>query len=167
MQARPVIEFITLLERSSWHVQLGEPKCCLSDHLTKSGFAEFVRMVRSAESPRGRIWFLGSSDYCDDSGEGWNFIEESLSIPAADGNSKWISEIRDFWSSHVPIAIRASGDYSYLAIDRIGQVVTGCAPLFEETQVVASSFEQLIEIMGDGASRLAQEWLSDLDDKVN
>ena len=159
---------ISLLTRSAWTVQPGAPVGTVAANLSHfPEYLAFVERVRVAESPKGDAWLIASDDFCNPSGSGWNFLEEQLSIPAAEGDRQWIADIRAFWNEHLPIAISTRGDYAYLALDRSGRVVMGVAPELEETWEVAKSLDDLSGVLerqwASGTGEIYSTWLAQSD----
>lgn len=101
----------------------------------------------------GKLWFLSSADFRDESDSAYAWNEWELqSLKAADGDSDWITSIRAFWDDHLPIALTTADGYAYYAIRRDGSIVYGREPEFEETEAYAASLIELVERLGSGSS---------------
>ena len=145
MQAGPVKRLVELLAGQNWSVLLGEPVRELSGQLLEyPQIHQFAKQVRRCVSEDEQVWFLGSEDFLDDTGDGWNFIEQQISRPSADGDEEWTSQVARFWEQHLPLALNVRGDYAVLGIDRQGRVWEGVAPDLEEPTLVAESFEAFV-----------------------
>ena len=72
------------------------------------------------------------------------------------GNAEWSEKTRQFWDRHFPFALCVHSDYDYLAVDldpgAYGTIVHGCGPNFEETSIVAPSFEQFLTLFKEAAA---------------
>lgn len=72
-----------------------------------------------------------------------------MSIESADGDSEILAEINAFWSDHLPFILSVHSGYAFYAIrtavERFGEVVEGCEPIFEEACVVAASFSDFLK----------------------
>ncbi len=107
--------------------------------------SEFLSGLDSCVNATQTAWFLCEADYAGTSGSAFRWNEwEQMSLAAADGDSKLITEIRMFWDAHLPISISVDDGYAYHAVrttaNEFGQIVEGREPLFEEASVVAESF---------------------------
>jgi len=120
----------------------------------------FVENVRSCISPDEQVWLFGWEDFSDNSNEGWRFLELSISLPSAEGDHEWSSQIREFWAAHVPFAMSVRSGYSALLTDRSGRIYLSVEPEFEEPIVVAENFGSFLvafrKQIGSGKGRLAE-----------
>lgn len=74
----------------------------------------------------------------------WNEWE-LISHDSAEGNTKWKNEIKEFWNNHLPIIMSVKCGYSYYVISmKNGSIVQGNKLEFEECEVVADSFLELL-----------------------
>lgn len=110
---------------------------------------EFLSGLTQCVDGSQTIWFLSQSDYEGTSGAAFRWDEwEQLSLDAARGDAKIITEIRAFWDSHFPFMFSVHSGYAYHAVctdrDRFGQIVEGYEPEFEEALPVADSFESFM-----------------------
>ena len=136
---------IELLAGQGWSVLLGEPARALTGQLLDyPQIHQFAMQVRRCVSGDEQVWFLGSEDFLDDSGDGWNFIEQQISRPSADGDEEWTAQVARFWEQHLPLALNVRSDYAFLGIDRQGRVWEGVAPDLEEPSLVAENFEAFV-----------------------
>ena len=92
------------------------------------------------------MWFL-TADYFADTCSQF----EDISLEAADGDDEWTGSVKAFWDKTLPVVMGVGGDYHYYAIDlETGEVVEGWEPEFEETSVVAGSFNEFLEKLISG-----------------
>ncbi len=148
MQVGTVERLIDSLMRHDWHIEQGPGAEPLTPELSNFPAAlMWAGVVRCCESPDGSVWFLGSDDYADQSGERWNFLEQGISKPSAEGDGSWLGEIDRFWRRHMPIALSTRGDYGCVAVTADGKFVLGYAPELENPEVVAESFEAFVELI--------------------
>ena len=110
---------------------------------------EFLSGLTQCVDGSQTTWFLSQRDYEGTSGAAFRWDEwEQLSLDAACGDAKFITEIRVFWDSHFPFLFSVHSGYAYHAVctadDRFGQVVEGYEPGFEEALPVADSFESFL-----------------------
>lgn len=100
-------------------------------------------MVSSDET----MWFLCAEDFDIQGDKAFQWNEwELISLTSAEGDTKWQSEIREFWDNHLPIIMSVKGEYSYYAIAiKDGSIVHGAEPEFEECEIVAASFMDFME----------------------
>ena len=108
---------------------------------------EFIANVKYMVSPDETVWFLSAGDFDIQGDKAFQWNEwELISLESADGDIEWESEIKKFWSNHLPIVMSVKGGYSYYAISmQDGSIVQGCEPEFEECEFVAHSFAAFIE----------------------
>jgi hypothetical protein len=110
---------------------------------------EFLSGLTQCVDGSQTTWFLCQSDYEGTSGAAFRWDEwEQLSLDAARGDAKLITEIRAFWDCHFPFLFSVHSGYAYHAVctadDRFGKVVEGYEPEFEEALPVADSFESFM-----------------------
>ena len=76
-----------------------------------------------------------------------------LDTKRLEGGASWTAEITAFWDRHFPIISSVWSGYEYHAVcvDRhhFGQVVQGFEPGFEETTLVAASFDEFLTSLLD------------------
>ncbi len=78
---------------------------------------------------------------------------EELSLEVAEGDDEWKEEIKRWWDKKLPIIISVRDGYSFFAIDLendCGNIVKGEEPEFEETEIVASSFYEFLDMLING-----------------
>ncbi len=124
-------------EVAARHPELPTPLC------------EFLGGLIACEDKSQTAWFLCEGDYCGTSGAAFRWDEwERMSLVAADGDADVVARVRDFWDSHLPFLLSVRDGYAYYAVrtkgDGFGWVVAGREPEFEETSVVAQSFDQFL-----------------------
>ncbi len=88
-------------------------------------------------------WFICFKDFDDENAE-FKYNEfELISIESATDNGK--EKIKEFWSNNIPIIMSVKNGYEYYAINiESGKIVYGFEPEFEESEIVAESFEDFI-----------------------
>lgn len=113
------------------------------DNSVRSWAASFSSLSSADET----TWFLATDDYAQTRTEdvAWNEFE-SISLEAASSGEERAAII-DFWSAHVPILLSVRGHYSYLAARRDHAIVYGEEPEFEQTEVIASDFPALLDMI--------------------
>lgn len=104
---------------------------------------KFLEQVRLLANEANTSWFLTIDDFGaaapDTPWQPDSF--EQISLEAAAGDSGLTNAVKEFWDSHIPIALCLANGYEYYATRlRVGAVVNGIEPEFEETSVAASSF---------------------------
>ncbi len=112
-------------------------------------FNTFLNYVSKAESADGSAWFLCMDDYerTDNTDVfSWNEFEK-MSLESAESEEEK-QQIKKWWERHLPVAMSVKGDYTFLAIDLDnGNIVQGYEPEFEDTEVVAENFEELLKMI--------------------
>jgi hypothetical protein len=136
-----VTDLCELLRRRGWRVHHAPaPRAAIPSFLDAFLPARsFAAKVRSCVAPGEKARFLGLSDYLDDSPYGWSFLQQQISLPSTEGDAAWRREVEEFWSAHLPVALRVVDGYSYIAVDRDGAFYLGEAPELELPEVVARS----------------------------
>lgn len=111
-------------------------------------FMTFINIVSNCSSPDDCSWFLCLSDYDKENLENefaWNEFEKISIESASDAEEK--AKISNWWNRHIPIFISVKEEYSFFAIDltnNLGHIVQGFEPEFEDTTLVANSFEEFL-----------------------
>ncbi|MFI7025715.1 hypothetical protein [Micromonospora sp. NPDC049900] len=121
-----------------------------------SSVASWVSSFSRLSSADEATWFLSTDDYAGTTTDefAWNEFE-TISLDAASTDEERAA-VADFWTEHFPILLSARGHYGYLAVRRDGAIVHGEEPEFEQTRVVASDLDKLLEVIsfrptpGDG-----------------
>jgi hypothetical protein len=154
------------LAQAGWRCEEGPPDTPLTGRvLHYPDVLAFATLVRRCVAPGEQAWFFGSVDFLDDSGDGWDFLERQVSLPAAEGDAAWTAEVRAFWSAHLPFACSVRGDYAYLAVDRAGRVWEGWAPELEEPTMVAENLaafvDEFLAQLDAGEGDLHATWVAD------
>jgi hypothetical protein len=120
--------------------------------------AELIAFLESLESGVNAdetVWFLCREDFrrTDDQAFRWNEFERMVSEDAPPEDQQ---RTRQFWDRHFPFMLCVHSDYDYLAVDldarAYGAIVHGCGPAFEETSLVAPSFERFVKLFKDAVS---------------
>jgi len=147
---------LACLSAHGWQIETQVPAAtpaAVAARGVPSQYQEFVAMVRSCASPDGAVWFNGGDDFAKADGSGWDFLEQQVSLPSAEGDTAWTESVIRFWQAHLPIALNARGDYSYIALNSSGRVVTGWAPELEEPTELAESFDAFVQRVLDECER--------------
>lgn len=164
MRAPSLIDLIEVFERHGWSIHVDPPTAPLSGHVLEfPPILAFAQQVRKCVAQDGQAWFLGSEDFLDHGGDGWNFLETQVSLASAVGDDAWTAEVEAFWSAHLPFALSTRGDYAYLAVDRSGRVWAGSAPELECPRPVAGCLEEFVVLFTsearEGMGPLHDAWL--------
>ncbi len=121
----------------------------------------WIQVVQTLVAPHGQAWFLTGRDYREhdhaavadrEAAFAWNEWE-SMSLEAAIDDADWQQQIRSFWERYVPIVIIVQPEYAFYAIDTHsgdGAVIYGREPEFEQSEEVASSFEEFLQRIMNG-----------------
>lgn len=117
-------------------------------------YEEFLRHFKEVISGDEKTWFLCGDEYngLSESAFKWNEFEE-LSLEAAEDDTEWREEIKKWWDKKLPIIMSVRAGYSFFAIDlenNCGNVVRGEEPEFEETEIIASSFYEFLDMLMKG-----------------
>lgn len=117
-------------------------------------YEEFLKHFKEVISIDEKTWFLCSDEYngVSESAFKWNEFEE-LSLEAAEGDNDWREEIKRWWDKKLPIIMSVREGYSFFAIDlenNCGNIVRGEEPEFEETEIIANSFYEFLEMVMKG-----------------
>ena len=113
---------------------------------TSKEFQEFIRLFSVCANQDDTVWFLSAKDYqnTDDSAFAWNEFEKQ-SLEYVENNSER-SKVSEFWEAHLPFLISVKNGYEYLAIGiakhNLGNIYRGYEPMYEETELRASSFSE-------------------------
>lgn len=146
--------FLTYMKEQGWNVELNERR---ETHLPKvieerytnipQQWLDFISTVKSTINNDNTTWFLCKDDYDIQREDTFQWNEwEIVSLESAESDIKWENEIREFWNNHLPIIMSVKGGYSYYAISmKNGSIVQGSEPEFEECEVVADSFWELMK----------------------
>ncbi|MDE6501010.1 MAG: hypothetical protein K2L10_02890 [Ruminococcus sp.] len=115
-------------------------------------FCMFLNYFKRMESADGSAWFVCVSDYENiDNTDGfvWNEFEK-ISLASAESDDEK-EKIKKWWERHLPVAMSVKGDYTFLAIDlENNHIVQGYESDFEDTEIVAGNFEELIKMIISG-----------------
>ena len=115
----------------------------------------FLESLDSGVNADETVWFLCREDFrrTDDQGFRWDEYER-MTLDGATPEAQ--QRIRRFWDRHLPFMMCVHSDYDYLAVDldarSYGAIVHGCGPEFEETSLVAPSFEQFLKIFKEAVA---------------
>ena len=132
-----------IIERAERAMELPEEVTIRYKNIPKQ-WMEFIVNFTDIMNDTDDMWFLTCDNFLNG---GWDYNEfENMSLEAADGDKAWSTEIKEFWDNTLPIIMSIGGDYQYFAIKlESGEVVHGWEPEFEETCVVAESFDEFIQ----------------------
>lgn len=155
-----VDKFVAFLEQNGWIISKNENRGDISSNEILKKYsdlpAEFVELIESyscISSADDTTWFLCANDYDPKSDVAFKWNEfENLSLEAAEGDAVWQKEIEEWWQDKLPIVMSVGSGYSYYAIDtgNGGKIINGYEPEFEEADVVAESFADLMEQVLNG-----------------
>jgi hypothetical protein len=120
--------------------------------------ASFLAEIETCHNHRDDVWIFGSSFFAreDPAGFRWNECE-IMSLAALDGDLPAEGRIREYWDQHLPFMMAVHSGYDYLAVQTgpaltLGAVVHGCAPEFEDSTVVATSFDAFLSGLRDATA---------------
>ena len=115
---------------------------------------EFLKVFKQIISPDEKTCFLCCDEYNGVSNLAFKWNEfELLSLEVAQDDNEWKEEIKKWWDGKFPIIISVKNGYLFYAIDmkeNVGKVVRGEEPEFEETEIVAESFYDFLELIISG-----------------
>lgn len=104
-------------------------------------------------------WFNSISDFNETNTESdfkWNEFE-IMSVDAFEGDGEQQQSIKEFWNKHLPIILSVKDAYAFFAIgvgeENFGKVYFGIEPEFEEVELIANSFDELINALNNGTLR--------------
>lgn len=104
----------------------------------------FIREYDDLATAKEEAWFLTFNN--DELGSFQHDEFEMITLEAVDGDDSATRAVKDFWDHHLVIIMSVGHGYEYYAIDlNTGEVVCGSEPEFEETTVVASSFQDFLK----------------------
>ena len=112
---------------------------------------EFITSYRKVETIDGQAWLLSANDFISKSDDEFSSDEfEKISLSAAENDTKWQLEIKEFWDKHLPLYMSVGDGYEYIAYNlETGKFVEGAEPEFEETSEVASSVSEFLKYVSD------------------
>ncbi len=146
------------LRRLDWQVEesdapFGRPKVLQERYPPlPRAMTEFLDGLEACENPDETTWFLTRADYRPDVDTAFPWDAwERMTLEEETGTAA--AEAVAFWDRHLPILLGVGSDYAYLGLQvqggAFGPVVKGYAPGFEETLVVAPTFDGFLELMLD------------------
>lgn len=148
--------FINWAEKNGWEIQRRQNvEVNLPDNVTTryhkvpDGFLEFLKRVNVCITPDEKSWLICMNEYCgtSDLAFSWDEIEK---MSLVEGDDDYNEPIIEFWNKHIPIALSVRNGYAYYALDignDFGSVVYSYEPEFEETEKVASSFYEFLDMI--------------------
>lgn len=153
-----IIEFINWAKRNNWSIiEKKEKNLCLETDIISrykvipSEYVELLKRIKQMIAPNEKAWFICEDEYNDKSEIVFKWNEfELISLEAVKDDDEWKSEIISWWNEKLPIFLSVNDGYSFYAIDlsnNKGSIVKGYEPEFEETEEVASSFEEFLELI--------------------
>lgn len=148
------------LRTNDWHFEINEKIDFQSNiealkeykKLPKE-FFDFLKIYKSILSKDELTWFLCLDEYNEKSEYAYKWNEfELISLEAASGDEDWETEIKNWWKNRLPIIMSVKDGYSFYAIDMLNNncIVKGEEPEFEETTVVANSFNEFLTMLETG-----------------
>lgn len=115
---------------------------------TEKCFLDFLKAFSKVESEDQKVWFWCFNDYRNSNNPDeftWNELEKmSLSYAENDIES---NKIKEWWRLRLPISLSLKDEYSYVAIDfsdNSSRIITGNEPIFEDSEIIANSFEDFL-----------------------
>jgi len=118
-------------------------------------YLDFLQQFTQITNKDNTVWFNSIEDYSGNTDAAFKWNEfESLSLEAFEGDEEETHNITVYWDNHIPVIVSVK-TYEYLAIclgaDNYGKIVHGEEPEFEESSVVCSSFEELVDLLTNSA----------------
>lgn len=117
-------------------------------------YFEFLKCFKRVISKDERTWFLCADEYNESSDFAFKWNEfELLSLEATQDDDEWKKEIEEWWTNKLPIILSVKSGYSFYAIDLdsdTGTIVKGIEPEFEETEIIANSFYEFLNMVIQG-----------------
>ena len=144
--------FIEWTKKNGWQIERSESPLSLPDGIASryknipaewfDFIGKFIRITNSEDN----MWFLTCFDYQDSYDD-----FEKMSLEAAEGDEAWTRDIKSFWDKTFTIIMSVRGDYHYYAIAlESGKIIEGWEPEFEDTTVVADSFNDFLSKVFSG-----------------
>lgn len=152
--------FFEWARQNKWQIKLSDKKREVPERAfhryarLPADYIKFLEQVRLLANEADTSWFLTMDDFNaaapDTPWQPDSF--EQISLEAAAGDSGLTNAVKEFWDTHIPIVFCLASGYEHYAIRlRDGAVVNGIEPEFEETSVPASSFEEFLSKITQGA----------------
>jgi len=120
-------------------------------------FARLLGEIENCHNQRDDAWIFGASFFAreDPAGFRWNECE-LMSLEAVEGDLAAESRVREYWDRHLPFMMAVHSGYDYLAVQTscvspLGAVVHGRSPEFEDSNIVAPSFDEFLERLREAA----------------
>lgn len=139
---------INYLKDTNWKIELNKDsyKSTLLSKRYESipkTWKNFINKYSLITNENETTWFICFKDFDDENAE-FKYNEfELISLESATDNGK--EKIKEFWSNNIPIIMSVKNGYEYYAINiESGKIVYGFEPEFEESEIVAESFEDFI-----------------------
>jgi len=120
-------------------------------------FAAFLGTIETCRNQRDDAWIFGASFFASDDPATFRWNEcELMSLASVEGDMAAARQIREYWDHHLPFMMATHSDYDYLAVATtselpLGAVVHGSGPEFEDSTVVAASFDAFLADLSDAA----------------
>lgn len=157
-------QVLAKLKSAGWNVQLRPLHRSLPTNILKRyswvplELQSFLAQVEVAVSPDEKCWLLAAADYGGDSSSAFAWDEwERLSLDAAGHDDRQRARIKAFWDRHFPVAFSVKSGYAYFALRQSDlAIINGEEPEFEETVLIASSFDELLNRFVSPDSRLVR-----------
>jgi hypothetical protein len=144
-------EALKKLSNAGWIVRLRKEALPLPSFVKQrypwlsSDLESFLCEIEMVCRNDSKLWLLSSEDFFGKSKSDFAWNEWELqSLDAADNDSEWISEIKQFWDKHFPIALSVADGYAYFAIREDNLIVYGREPEYEETEPFAYSLLEFL-----------------------
>lgn len=144
-------EFLSWAHSRGWNVEtapepISLPECISQRYVIPESWLNFVSRLKTCCNASQTKWFLLPEDF-QPHAEGFQWNEFELQSLSCVGNDTvWKEDIVAYWNHHIPVLMSVDGEYSYFAIDtKTGDVVLGYEPEFEESEIIAESFDSFLQ----------------------
>jgi hypothetical protein len=105
-----------------------------------------------------RAWFVTEAEFAGRAASAFVWDEfERMSQTAARGDVAQLAAIKTFWTAHFPLMLSVKSGYAYFALQReTMNVVVGEESEFEQTTVIAGTFDDFIAMLANGSDELSR-----------
>ena len=152
-------ELMDALAQNGWQIRCRDEICpprseCLGGRF-KNLSEDFYRFVCSFETlhdAADAVWFVSARDYVSSGADEaefhyGDFEKDSLECTANDAQR---AAVRAFWSGCLPFLFSVRGERCFAGIltqgADAGKIVFGAEPIYEDTLLIAQSFEEFIAL---------------------
>jgi hypothetical protein len=145
--------FINWAKNNRWNTIIEKnniknlPENILARYNIPDEYKTFLENIKMCINSEENIWFLCIDDYLEKSESTFRWNEfEIISLEAADDDAELINKIKNYWNKHLPIIFNVKGEYEYYAVNvENKKIVYGYEPEFEESEIVANNFRELLD----------------------